>query len=938
MPLNSRNSKFVYSFTILVALAFIVLSVLLINRSNHVRSQIEEGVIYIGDISAADRDATQVQDTLFTASNQTLDSLRDVLCNHHQSLSNLDNSENLVKFLSLIENKNVDSDQQRKAILQEVSNFKEEAHNLINEKRGELGEFSEQLTLFWMYNYILIIVACFLSIVVIFIVFYALKNKRIANSQRFKNKQVIKNSVDGIIVCDEKGIITEINRNAYEMLAYSKEELLGKHIEIVYAFEKDLTMVFKEMEEKGSFYGVVTNKTKNGDLKKVQISANILKDDHGNVVGTMGISRDVTEQLRKEENIQYIIDNASDIIYTSTFDGTLTYVNETFEATLEFTKEELIGENFTIVIAPEWRESVIEFYKEHFTKKLTESYFEFKLQTKSGRKFWVGQHVQTRFENLHGERIQSFFGIVRDIDDRKNAELKLAESENRYRELFDFSGDLIHSIDTQGNFNYVNQSWRNALGYTEDEVEKMNLFEIIHPDSMQHCQNLFQEIMEHGQCPSGKVTYQLIKKNGEFILVEGTVSISVDGNNQVNSIQTFLRDITVEREAQEKLAKSEQSLRQITETINDVFYLYNIKENKYDYISPNCEAVLGADQDFFYAGKSHTGTFGHPDDVAILKNAHQRVDAGHAYEIEYRIIVDNSTRWINEKSFPIRDQDGNVVSNSGICRDVTDIKLAQKTIEIQNKEIQESINYAQNIQNSVLPKKSEVEVLFEDSFVIYLPKDVLSGDFYVADSLKTNDGKELKAFIVGDCTGHGVPGGVLSLLCNGLIKETFTNHIINSPAAALDYVRIKLVKLFRSDSNSHINDGMDITFCIVDEENDKLIFASANRSVIRLRDGEIEEFTGDRQHVGFNEDPQPFTNHSLDTQPGDLYIIYTDGYVDQFGGPRGKKFMRKNLHRLLKENQSLPMEKIGEILTQELKSWQNDTEQTDDITVFGVRI
>ena len=201
------------------------------------------------------------------------------------------------------------------------------------------------------------------------------------------------------------------------------------------------------------------------------------------------------------------------------------------------------------------------------------------------------------------------------------------------------------------------------------------------------------------------------------------------------------------------------TLRQITETINDVFYLYNITEGKYEYISPNCKLVLEADQEFFYSGKSHVERYIHADDRKKVLEANEKINQGIAYEIEYRVVGTSGYRWVNEKSFPIKSEDGKVDFNSGICRDVTDVKIAQDYIEEKNTEIKDSIAYAKNIQDSVLPTLDEMREILPESFVFYLPKDILSGDFYVVDKVRTNDHVELPIFIVADCTGHGVPGG-----------------------------------------------------------------------------------------------------------------------------------------------------------------------------------
>ncbi len=921
-----------------LALSFIVLSVALISRSNQVRNRIEVNATTIGILANSNLDAEAIQDTLFSATPTHLKQLIIKLQQNTKALTSVSSNGAAISILDELDQLTISSDQDRKLLLESLNNFRRMNNTQISTLRMELAEYSETLARLWNYSHVLIVFACFLAVACSIVMVLVRRARKTINEAKIRSKQIIDHARGSIIICDNQGHIIEVNASACELLGFTQQELIGMDIEHIYDNPIEYEAVQRAIHEQGYFHGIIVNKTKHSEHKKVQLSANILKNEKGEVVATMGISMDLTQEIEDDEHFKYIINNASDIIYTCTYDGTITYLNDIGVNLLEYDRSELLGRNFSMLIDDEWKEQVVKFYEHHFEKKLAESYFEFKLRKKSGHTFWVGQYVKSRFQGLKGDQIESFFGIIRDIDDRKTAEIRLANSEARYRELFDNSGDLIQSIDNLGNFLYVNKSWSENMGYSEQELKELNLFDLIHQDSQEHCKTLFEEILTNKECPLQKVTYQLLTKNGDVIIVEGSISLSLTENGELKSIQTFLRNITAEKRAQELLEKSEQSLRQITETLSDVFYLYNIKEQKYEYISPNCEEVLGADQTFFYKGASHVDQFVHPEDVELLKNSNRQVDKGQEYEIEYRIIVNEETKWISEKSYPILNENGLIVSNSGICRDITDIKNAQKVIDQQNLEIQQSINYARNIQTSVLPTKKEISNIFSDSFVFYQPKDVLSGDFFVVDLLRTNEGRELKACIVADCTGHGVPGGVLSLLCHGLIKETFTHQSINSPAEALDYVRDKLVKLFRSDSERHINDGMDIAFCVFDTDNNVLHYASANLNIIRLRDGEIDELLGDKQHVGFNYTPQPFTNQQVKLEKGDIFVLSSDGYQDQFGGPRNKKFMKRNFHRTIVENHEQSMHELGVVLNSTINTWKGDEPQIDDITVVGVRI
>jgi serine phosphatase RsbU (regulator of sigma subunit) len=174
-------------------------------------------------------------------------------------------------------------------------------------------------------------------------------------------------------------------------------------------------------------------------------------------------------------------------------------------------------------------------------------------------------------------------------------------------------------------------------------------------------------------------------------------------------------------------------------------------------------------------------------------------------------------------------------------------------IDLQNKDINESIQYAMLIQEATLPQKSDMDEIIPENFIFYRPKGMLGGDFFVVDHIKSNQSQEYTAFVVADCTGHGVPGAILSILCSSLIKQSLTNHEVDSPSKALDVVRGQLAKLFMSHDSKQMKDGMDVAFCVLNPAKNILSFAGANLSCHILRDDNWIELKGDKQHVGYSD-------------------------------------------------------------------------------------
>lgn len=248
----------------------------------------------------------------------------------------------------------------------------------------------------------------------------------------------------------------------------------------------------------------------------------------------------------------------------------------------------------------------------------------------------------------------------------------------------------------------------------------------------------------------------------------------------------------------------------------------------------------------------------------------------------------------------------------------------------KNDEILDSIAYAKRIQTAILPPEKMVKALLPNSFVLYLPKDVVAGDFYW---MQKSDNKVF--FAAADCTGHGVPGAMVSVICNNALNRAVNEFDRRTPATILDQAREIVIQEF-DKSEEDVKDGMDLALCsIVDM---KLEFAGAHNPLWIIRNNEILEFKGDKQPVGNFEMAKPFTNQGYDLESGDLIYIFSDGYVDQFGGVKGKKFKPKQFRELLLNIHQKPLDEQSKILEETIIEWRGDIDQVDDICVIGVKI
>ena len=264
--------------------------------------------------------------------------------------------------------------------------------------------------------------------------------------------------------------------------------------------------------------------------------------------------------------------------------------------------------------------------------------------------------------------------------------------------------------------------------------------------------------------------------------------------------------------------------------------------------------------------------------------------------------------------------------------------LKQKnTIERKNREITGSIEYAWRIQTALLPKEDQFREIFSEYFILFKPQSIVSGDFYW---LHSDNGKAY--LTAADCTGHGVPGAFMSMLGISSLNEIMNNHHTNSKNAAdiLNQLR-NMVKnsLHQTGKRDLAKDGIDMAFCVIDQDNMQMDFAGAFNPLYLFRNGKFERYEGDRMPVGiYHTEKDSFTNYRINIQKGDVLYMFSDGYVDQFGGPENKKFKPRNFINLLSEIHHKPMEEQHKILNQTFTHWKGDNFQLDDVIVLGVRI
>ncbi len=251
---------------------------------------------------------------------------------------------------------------------------------------------------------------------------------------------------------------------------------------------------------------------------------------------------------------------------------------------------------------------------------------------------------------------------------------------------------------------------------------------------------------------------------------------------------------------------------------------------------------------------------------------------------------------------------------------------------IRNREISESLRYAGMIQKALLPSEALMERMLGEYFTLYMPKEVVSGDFFWASSKNRHT-----VIVAADCTGHGVPGALMSMLGISCLNDVVQSDCTGKPDRILNRLREKVMECLNQTGNfDEAKDGMDLSMCILDHEKSELQYSGANSPLYLIRNGRLKEIKPDKMPVGINAvDEMPFSNHLIKIRKNDRIYMFSDGFADQFGGPRGKKFKYGPFKSLLMDIHLKNMKDQHDILKGTIESWMGNNEQIDDILVMG---
>lgn len=511
---------------------------------------------------------------------------------------------------------------------------------------------------------------------------------------------------------------------------------------------------------------------------------------------------------------------------------------------------------------------------------------------------------------------------------------EVANSQKRLQALLTNASEFISIYNENQELVYESPSVERILGYSkEDNIGGMHP-DILTPRGLKAINSLFQYLLD---TPGGEqiAQYTYLRKNGEKIYLE-TKGKNLLHDPAIRGIIFNTQDIT-ERKRAEKEERMKSRMQSLSENSPDMIMRINT-QGKLVYVNPTAARFVDAEaQELVKKRISELDV-----DSRFIEFAESSLASiRHNQEQLFAEVPMNSRdgeRIMEIKAIPELNEEGDLETILFVAHDMTEFKKIEQDIKEKNKKISDSINYAQRIQTSILPQTKHIQDHFPRSFIFYRPKDVVSGDFPWFFQKKG-----IYYIAAVDCTGHGVPGALISFIGYFLLNNIVSANPDYSAAQILDELHKQVRTTLKQDQEGALGrDGMDLAFCKIDKEKKTLEFAGAHRPLFLMRNGELNEYRGDRKAIGgiplANKPEKDFENHLLEYQEGDRIFIFSDGLPDQIGGPDRKKFQVKKIREILTESPDVSMAQLSRSFSKHFYDWMGDEKQVDDVLLIGIEL
>jgi PAS domain S-box-containing protein len=528
--------------------------------------------------------------------------------------------------------------------------------------------------------------------------------------------------------------------------------------------------------------------------------------------------------------------------------------------------------------------------------------------------------------------------LARDLREKQEAltesNTRLAEqmeevnrTRDRMQLLLENASEVITICEANGTIRYVSPSVETIFGYQAAEMQGSANIENIQADS----RSVYFDLFKAKPSEEATAQYQYRTKKGDYIWVE-TTATNLMSNPAIHGFILNSRDITERRRAEQE-QRMRSKMQALSENSTDL--ITRLEGDVISYINPMIESYTGKDASAFLNQQIKNADLDNNILEHWLKIVEQVNQTNEKVLTEMDFPSQLGKRVMQVNAIPEFDEAEKLESVLVVSHDITDRKKIELDIQEKNKKINDSINYARRIQNAILPDNSIIGKVLPDSFILYKPRDVVSGDFPWFVSSGDN------IFIAAvDCTGHGVPGALLSLIGYFLLNDIVRSRGVTDPGKILDLLDEGVTQTLRQDrGDAATKDGMDIALCRINLKKKEVEYAGAHRPLLVMKSKVMEEIKGDRFPIGggIAKNQVSFTTTRIQLKPGDSIYFSSDGFPDQFGGDDGRKLGSKKTRELVESLADLKGLDAMSAFDEAWEAWRGNHKQTDDVLLIGIR-
>ncbi len=784
------------------------------------------------------------------------------------------------------------------------------------------------------------------------------------NEKRFRS--LIEKGMDMIMLSTWDGELIYASPSVYQILGYSKDDVLKTLLyDYIHPDDKEgfMSSIFKILQSPGtSLFRNHRYLHKKGTWVWAEGTITNMLAEPG-VNALVSNFRDISEKKnidRQREfdrrNLNALINNTRDHMWSVDRNLNLITANQTFLAMAEqfFGKPFLIGANVQDLNFPE---EILRSYRENYRRALKGEIFTEVIYSSKPTEMWTEVSFNPIYE---GQMVIGIACHSREITNLKIAERKIRSSEIFSRGILNNLTSQIAVADSRGNIIAVNEAWtqfglnNGTTDFSRSGVGA-NYFEECELSAQRGDESALDILRPLKQLVDGEIESVYLEYPCHSPTEYRWFALRATRfNSDDEMIVISHENITATKVSEQNLMETRALLTEAQDLALIGSWNFNAKTNEMVW-SDSLYRIMGVKEDYPTTVQSSFALLYPGDYPIIIEKLKQLRVSGvdGSLEITYRIVRPDTKeiRYMNGKAHIERGANGQLVRMFGIAQDVTDLKKAEqdrdKTLQeleqrveertreviLRNNNITDSINYAKRIQLSLLSQEDKLKNLFPKSFMLSMPRDIVSGDFFWCHQRRNK-----KFIVVADCTGHGVPGAFMSLIGNNLLNQIVVNEHIENPSEILEQLDYRMTKMVNQNSDE-VPDGMDIALCVIESSYNELYFCGAFRPLFMLEDdGSVVEVKPTRSSIGGNrlESKKNFETRRFTIHPGQKIYLCSDGYYSQFGGSLNSKLMKATFVAELGKNKSLPIGEQGLALKSTIEKWMGTYQQIDDILVVGI--